>query len=95
MSAAEGQGSGRAEAIWHLAIEPKEQSLPALREIVGNGSVEERGIALEALGMLAREQGDADGVIREVIRGVIYHGDDDDVLFTARATLDDVEGTAR
>lgn len=87
----EGGAPDRAAAIWNLGSAAKEMALPALRGVARTGSMEERDIALAALGMLARVQGDDDGSIRAALRDTIYHGDDDDVLFTARATLDDVE----
>ena len=82
----------RAETIAALARAPKAQAVPALQRVLETGEPElDRQIALRSLHALALEHGDEDGAIREVLRGAIYHGDDEAVSQSAQAVLDDIE----
>jgi hypothetical protein len=54
----------------------------------------DRPLALRSLRTLALHQGDTDGVIRNVLRQAIYHGDNEAVTQGAQAVLDDVEGAS-
>ena len=82
----------RAAAIAALADAPTDQALPALKRVlqVGEPNVD-RQIALRSIYTLALRDGDKNGVIRDVMRGAIYHSDDDGVTQTAQSLLDDVE----
>ena len=82
----------RAEAIAALARAPKAQAVPALQRVLETGEPElDRQIALRSLHALALEHGDEGGAIRDVLRGAIYHGDDEGVSQSAQAVLDDIE----
>jgi hypothetical protein len=82
----------RTAAIAALASAPRSQALPALRRVLSAGETDaDRRLALISLHTLARNQGDADGGIREAIRDAIYHGDNEDVTSAAQAVLGDVE----
>lgn len=82
----------RAAAIAALANAPKEQAMPALERVLETGEPNvDRHIALRSMHSLALSDGDRNGQIRDVIRGAIYHGDDDGVTQTAQSLLDDIE----
>jgi hypothetical protein len=82
----------RIAAIDALARAPRDQALPVLRRLAANGDpVTDRPRALNSLRKLALDQGDADGGIREAIREVIYHGDDEALASSAQDALDVVE----
>jgi hypothetical protein len=82
----------RATAIDALARAPREQALPVLRRLATQGdAATDRPHALNSLRELALEQGDADGGIREAIREVRYHGDDESLASSAQEVLDVVE----
>lgn len=82
----------RAAAIDALAHAPREQALPVLRRLVTNGDpLTDRPRALNSLRELALDQGDGDGRIRQAIREVIYHGDDEAFASSAQDALDVVE----
>lgn len=82
----------RAAAIAALANVPKEQAMPALERVLETGEPSvDRHIALRSMHALALSDGDRNGQIRDVIRGAIYHGDDDGVTQTAQSLLDDIE----
>jgi hypothetical protein len=84
--------SRRAEAIAALGHVPRDLALPALKRIVKSGEPRvDRHIALEALHVLAVDQGDDDGAIRTLLRELIYDGNDPDVTEDARGVLDRVE----
>ena len=82
----------RAAAIVKLANAPKEQALPALKDVIDSGEPEvDRHIALNSLHTLALRDGDKSGQVRDVMRSAIYHSDNDGVMQTAQSLLDDVE----
>jgi hypothetical protein len=82
----------RVVAIDALARAPRDQALPVLHRLVTNGDpVTDRPAALNSLRELALDQGDADGGIRQAIREVIYHGDDEALASSAQDALDVVE----
>jgi hypothetical protein len=81
----------RTVAIRALAHAPRAQALPVLRRLVLNADPAERPLALKSLRDLALEQGDADNGIRQAIRQVIYHGDDEQLAAGAQDALDAVE----
>lgn len=82
----------RATAIGALADAPRARALPALRHVLLNGEpLVDRPMALNSLRELALGQGDADGGIRQAIREVIYHGDDESLAAGAQDALDVVE----
>jgi HEAT repeat protein len=81
----------RDAAITALATAPREQALPALRNVLTSGEHVDRPQAINSLRELALGQGDADGRVREIIREVIYHGDDEALATQAQDALDVVE----
>ena len=81
----------RAAAINSLANAPRAQALPVLRQVLSSGDPQDRPLALTSLRELALGQGDTDGGIRQVIREVIYHGEDETLLASAQDALDVVE----
>ena len=82
----------RSTAINALARAPRAQALPALRNVLlGGEPTVDRPLALNSLRELALDQGDADGRIRQTIREVIYHGDDESLATGAQDALDVVE----
>lgn len=82
----------RAAAIAALAEAPKAKAVPALEQVLDVGEPEiDRQIALRSLHTLALRQGDDDGRIRDVMRGVVYHGDDEGSSASAQAFLEDIE----
>jgi hypothetical protein len=83
--------SSRAAAIASLAQAPRDQALPVLRRLMLNAESAERPLALKSLRELALSQGDADSRIRQAIREVIYHGDDEQLAPAAQEALEAVE----
>jgi hypothetical protein len=84
--------NARSAAIAALARGPREQVLPVLRRVLLNGEpTVDRPLALRSLRDLALAQGDADSAIREALREVIYHGDDESFTANAQDALDAVE----
>jgi hypothetical protein len=84
----------RARAIESLANAPRERALPVLHHQLINGEPEkDRPLALKSLRTLALRQGDHDGKVREAIREVIYHNDDQNPALAtdAQDALDAVE----
>jgi hypothetical protein len=81
----------RSLAITALAQAPREQALPVLRQVLTSGELADRPQAINSLRELALGQGDADGRVREAIREVIYHGDDEALASLAQDALDVVE----
>ena len=82
----------RAAAIAALAEAPKLQAMPALKRVLEVGEPQvDRQIALHSLHVLALNDGDGDGAIRDVLRHALYHGDDEGVMQSAQAVLDDIE----
>lgn len=82
----------RAAAIAALADAPKEQAVPALERVLEVGEPQvDRQIALRSLHVLALQDGDADGAIRDVVRQAMYHSDDEGVTQSAQAILEDIE----
>lgn len=82
----------RAAAIAALADAPTAQALPALKKVIEVGEPNvDRHIALRSLHSLALRDGDTNGLIRDVMRQAVYHGDDDGVTQTAQSLLDDIE----
>jgi hypothetical protein len=89
-----GDAGSRIAAIDALAHAPREQALPALRRALLSGDpASDRPHALNSLRELAATQGDKDGRIRDVVREVVYHGDDEALSTTAQETLDAIEQT--
>jgi hypothetical protein len=79
----------RVAAIERLATAPRDQALPLLRRVLLNGDPGvDRPAALASLRTLALAQGDGDERIRDAVREVIYHGDDQDFAASAQETLD-------
>jgi hypothetical protein len=82
----------RSAAIVALAQAPRTRALPVLRRVVLNGEPAiDRPLALKSLRDLAISQGDADNGVRQVMREVLYHGDDEPLAVSAQETLDAVE----
>jgi hypothetical protein len=82
----------RARAISALARAPKSDALPVLQRVLIGGEPEvDRPLALTALRTLAREQGDNDGRVRDVLRQAVYHADGEAVTRGAQAALEDIE----
>lgn len=87
-----GNPGTRATAILALVNAPKSAAIPALQRIVEGGEPSvDRSLALQALRDLALYQGDADGVIRGVVRETIYHADDDALVERAQVALEIIE----
>jgi hypothetical protein len=79
----------RIAAIENLAHAPRDQALPLLKRVLLNGDpAVDRPAALQGLRELALAQGDADGHIRDAVREVIYHGDDEKLAADAQDALD-------
>jgi len=84
-----GAATTRAAAIERLSQAPREQALPLLRRVLLNGDpAVDRPAALRGLQTLALAQGDGDQRIRDVMREVIYHGDDENLAADAQEALD-------
>jgi HEAT repeat protein len=82
----------RAAAIAALANAPKARAMPALERVLESGEPQvDRQIALQSLHMLALNDGDENGRIRDAIRHAIYHSDDEGVTQSAQAFLEDIE----
>jgi hypothetical protein len=81
----------RAAAIDALGTAPKAQALPALAQVLETADESDRPRALRSLRTLAQRQGDEDDRIRSVVRKIVYHGGDEDVVQTAQAALQDIE----
>jgi HEAT repeat protein len=82
----------RAAAIAALAEAPKAEAVPALKRVLTVGEPQvDRQIAVRSLHVLALQQDDDDGAIRNVLRDAVYHGDDEGVTDSARAVLEDIE----
>lgn len=82
----------RAAAIVALAEAPKAEAVPALKRVLTVGEPQaDRQIAVRSLHVLALQQNDDDGAIRNVLRDAVYHGDDEGVTDSARAVLEDIE----
>lgn len=82
----------RAAAIAALAEAPKAEAVPALTRVLTVGEPQvDRQIAVRSLHVLALQQDDDDGAIRDVLRDAVYHGDDESVTDSARAVLEDIE----
>jgi hypothetical protein len=89
----EGADAGkRAAAIAALGGAPRADALPTLRRIIINGEpLVDRPLALRSLRDLALSQGDSDGAIRDAVREVIYHGDDQSPTADVQEVLDTIE----
>jgi len=82
----------RADAIQALANAPKAQALPALKRVLESGEPQvDRQIALRSLHVLALNDGDDTGTIRDTIRYAVYHSDDEGAAQSAQAYLEDIE----
>lgn len=82
----------RATAIAALATAPRLQAVPVLQKVLNTGEPEvDRPLALRSLRILALQQGDADGDIRDVFRQAIYDGKYEAITPDAQAALNDVE----
>jgi HEAT repeat protein len=82
----------RAAAIEALANAPKARAIPALERVLESGEPQvDRQIALRSLHLLALNNGDDNGAIRDVIRHAMYHSDDENVTQSAQAFLEDIE----
>lgn len=84
--------SRRTAAIAALAQGPRQEVLPTLRRVLLNGEpTVDRPLALKSLRELALAQGDADNAVRQAMREVIYHGDDEALAAGAQDAIDAVE----
>lgn len=84
-----GPRDARLAAIQRLSQAPREQALPLLKRVLLNGEPEtDRPAALQALRALALAQGDDDQRIRDAMREVVYHGDDEAFAAQAQETID-------
>jgi len=84
-----GAASSRLAAIDRLSKAPRDQALPLLKRALLNGEPGvDRPAALRALRDLALAQGDGDQRIRDAVREVIYHGDDESLATDAQEALD-------
>src|SRR5204862_6278473 len=84
-----GPRDARLAAIERLSQAPRDQALPLLRRVLLNGEPgTDRPAALRRLRELALAQGDGDQRIRDAMREVIYHGDDEAFAADAQETLD-------
>jgi hypothetical protein len=82
----------RAVAIEALANAPTAQAIPALKRVLESGEPQvDRQIALRSLHVLALNEGDNNGAIRETIRHAMYHSEDEAVTQSAQAFLEDIE----
>jgi len=82
----------RAAAIEALSNAPKSQAIPALKRVLESGEPQiDRQIALRSLHILALNDGDDSGTIRDTIRYAMYHSDDEGVTQSAQAFLEDIE----
>lgn len=82
----------RAAAIEALSNAPKEQAIPALKRVLESGEPQvDRQIALRSLHVLALNDGDDDGAIRDTLRYAMYHSDEEGVTQSAQAFLEDIE----
>jgi hypothetical protein len=82
----------RSTAITALAQGPREEVLPVLRRVLLNGEpTVDRPLALKSLRDLALAQGDPDNRVRQAMREVIYHGDDEALAAGAQEAIDAVE----
>ena len=84
-----GPRDARLSAIRRLSQAPREQALPLLRRVLLNGEPgTDRPAALQGLRALALAQGDDDQRIRDAVREVVYHGDDEAFAALAQETID-------
>jgi len=83
--------AARAAAIVALGNAPKQRVLPVLQSLASGGEIADRQSALKSLTKIAIEQGDSDRLIRDAIRQVISHGEDETVTQSAQAALEAVE----
>lgn len=82
----------RAVAIQALANAPTAQAIPALKRVLESGEPQvDRQIALRSLHVLALNDGDNNGAIRDTIRHAMYHSEDEGVTQSAQAFLEDIE----
>jgi hypothetical protein len=82
----------RLKAIESLGTAPRAVALPVLSRIVTEADAAlDRHVALSALFTLGMHQGDADGAIRELLRTLVYDGNDEAVSENAAAALDSLE----
>jgi len=87
-----GPAASRVAAIDALSRASRDQALPLLKRALLNGDpAVDRPAALQALRALALAQGDADQRIRDAMREVIYHGDDERFAADAQETLGTIE----
>ena len=88
-AAMSGPAASRLAAIEQLSQAPREQALPLLKRVLLNGDpATDRPAALQGLRELALAQGDGDQRIRDAVREVIYHGEDQKLASDAQETLD-------
>jgi HEAT repeat protein len=84
-----GPAASRLAAIEQLSHAPREQALPLLKRVLLNGDpATDRPAALLGLRELALTQGDGDQRVRDAVREVLYHGDDEKLATDAQETLD-------
>ena len=84
-----GPRDARLAAIRRLSQGPREQALPLLKRVLLNGEPgTDRPAALQGLRALALAQGDVDQRIRDAVREVVYHGDDEAFAALAQETID-------
>jgi hypothetical protein len=84
-----GDARVRAHAITALASASKTEGVPILKRVVMSGEPKvDRPLALRALRDLALHQGDDDQRVRDVVRQVVYHGDDEALSLAAQEVLD-------
>ncbi|HTU67524.1 MAG TPA: hypothetical protein VMF52_16360 [Steroidobacteraceae bacterium] len=90
-----GPRDSRLAAIRQLSQAPREQALPPLKQVLLNGEPGyDRPAALTGLRDLALAQGDGDQRIRDAVREVIYHGDDESLSAAAQETIDAISRAA-
>ena len=81
----------RAAAIEALGHAPKAEALPVLERVLDTADESDRPRALQSFRMLAQREGDTDNRIRNVMRKIISHADDEATTQSAQATLDEIE----
>lgn len=82
----------RASAIEALATAPKAQAIPVLQKVLSGTVDEDRQLAVVSLRTLALDQGDAEGLIQNVLRMVIYDGNNNaSVTDVAKAALEEIQ----
>jgi hypothetical protein len=81
----------RRAAIDALGSAPKADAVPVLAQVLETADESDRPRALRSLRTLAQRQGDEDDRIRSVVRKIVFHASDENVVQTAQAALQDIE----